>query len=328
MSDVKTAPFYPGIVSEVDQNAIRSSEMWPVVLALHYNTGGKLYVTEVTQQFIYFRTKSGAHIATIKKDKVNGEMSVHLSSDKLQRNSQRTNLVFSTNAKYLVGKLKPDNSNIESIVKCADHYDKQILPDVLSRLTSNFSSTYREPGTEARVEMQSEFQEYALRVLFNADSVDPDREKARILAEYYQKILESDEKKARYKKKYGEMFTPTKHLIIFIKGRDYYPKELFITGQLNTLSRTEDHEIKCNMTQELHMVNDLQTDPELMASLVYWKIMRESYKGPKIMCYDKEELLPAMHRHIDFEAGSMVGNSSDSNAYAIFLIHKTGEQGA
>lgn len=321
-SNMKLAPFYPGLISDQDQEKIRQSDLWPIILSLHFNTGGKIFVSDlqggITAGKIFMRTKQGANILGIKKDSSNGEVSIHLSADIILPKHYKNNLVFSVNPKYIVNKLKQDGEVIQKINQYINQVDIRILPETLTKLVQNFSRNIKESGTEVSVNMDVASQEYAVRALLEGDKLTTNPNIINDLKDWHAKIQAADIKKARYKKKYEGMFSPLKHLVIFINPH------LYITGQVKAVCRETDYKITCATPQELTLTNDLTTQPELMASLAFWKILREGRKGePKMPTIDSAGMLINNTSHIDQEAGSMVVGADE---FKIYLIHKTGEQ--
>lgn len=323
INNIKIAPFYPGLITDEDQDRIRGSDLWPIVLSLHFNTGGKIFVTDISEEAgrnrIFMRTSEGALILGIKKDAV-GEISIHLSIDILNRVLRKGDLIFSSNSKYITNKLKQGEDIREKILAHIKVTENKIIPDSLQKLINAFSSATKEAGTEVKVEMDNVYQEYALRALFAGDKLGIQPNNVSGLKEWYKKVQESDIKKIKYEKRYAEMFSPAKHIVIYVQP------DLYITGVLKTICREKDFKISCMILKDLTMTRDLKTQPELMASLTFWKVLRESRKD-KVSTLDKDGMLINNTSWIDYEAGSMVrGEISGSNACAIYLIHKTGEQ--
>lgn len=318
-SDIKTAPFYPGLISEEQQDTVRKSDLWPILLSLHFNTGGKIFITEVEDTRINLRTSQGTHVLGVKK--LREDISVHLSADIIWPVLYKQDLVSSNNPKYIVNKLKQDGDVIQRIKTHAEKLDKNLIPETIQKLVRGFAGQIKESGTEISFNMSEALQQYSLRALFEGDKLKLQPDQVNGLKTLYTKLQDSDNKKARYAQKYLEMFGPIKHLLIHMR-----PSGLNIVGTVKEIE--SDYKVKVVVSQDLRMIKNISDDPQLMASLAFWKILRESRKNHSYPTLGTDGMLINNTNLVDLEAGSMVnGEAQDNRAYGIYLIHKTGEVG-
>lgn len=323
---MKTAPFYPGLIKSEVQDEIRRSELWPVILSLHFNTGGKIYVAEVSfieevniNTIIHMRSINGTHVLQIRRNKNDKEIVITMAQDILNRNVHRRELLASTSTKYIANKLKVGMPNLETVKHHIEKYD--LLPNLLNKINLDFGRNVRESNSNLYVSLDTSTQEFVLRKFFGEqvynDDYQLDLEKA------YKEVQAVDAKRAAFNQKYKDMFNPEKHLLVYLAPTRDIPNHMFLVGKMKQMNM-DDSNLKCVVTDNLKLVNRIGENSELMASLAFWKLVREN-RGQKERTVDIEKFLTTFPQ-VDLEAGSMMLNADGGMDNFIYLVHRIGEQ--
>src|SRR5271166_1236597 len=198
MTDIRNAPFYPGMLEDAQKDQVRASVMWPIVLTLHFNTVGKIYVTDIEAEAdgyvreIFMRTQQGGHVLRIYKSKVDEEIYINLSYNMFDDNVYRHNLVFSKDPRYIIKSLGKDSENIKTINQHIITRD-QILPDVIQKLTQMFYHHVMPKDVYRNVDMSYESQETALRLLCGGQPrTEVDQDSLKKIMAWWGRIQEHD----------------------------------------------------------------------------------------------------------------------------------------
>jgi len=297
--------FYPGLVSDEDKAITKAHPAWPVVLALHYNTGQKIFVTEVGPE-IRMRTQEGGSVL-----KVDDKISISLGAYNFSAGYLKP-MIKSQDVKYVLAKLKPEGEIIGNIKDRIEGLDQRLIKNSLEYFLSLYKQkNYPDGEYKLNLYLYGEDAAEAIRAAF-----DPALKRSAELKEKFVKLDIWDKKLEIYNNLRSEFFYD-KNKYLIIKGQG-----VWIAGKFRML------EGDLLIKRDFKIYKTIDDFPDqLKGALAWWKIVREGAKDGREKLYyhewDPYHFFP-IGLTIDRDVGGM--HVMVNNNLPSFILDIPGEQ--
>jgi len=223
------AVFYPyGNILQASKDKMKQSDLWPLVLTLYYNSGGKLFATYWDQsgptiaKSVIMGTAAGVQAVYLKVTGGGSEKAYSILglSDSIRALPATDTVIESKSIRYIAQKLRDETKGAGLTVKqMIDDAELRKLPDVIDTLVRTYLDNYNKYSHED-MNLHRISQEWLLHILLGGKTmadVPTDYQNDILLT--WQRVEKQEKAFEKYLKDAAQMFDREKYFIARAGGQ-------------------------------------------------------------------------------------------------------------
>lgn len=277
---------------------VTKSELWPVILTVHYNSGGKLFVTYQLEGEgklrVYMGTIEGFQVCCIESNRTNKTINIYGMDNRIFPKANKDAIIESKNSRYISQKLRDTSDGAgKYLVSALEDAEKRLVPNLLHNIRNEY--VMRCPNNRDTLSPSYDQTALALKLLFEKQDEYSVTDYNR-LKDMYETVKQNEQNYAKYTEAALEMFAHEKYLIWRSGGGSLLLAQMNMTPMVRYVLGAEQPK-DWTFTLPFRMYSNLEHVPEpvksnLMASLAFCSVHRQGMVD-KCHHWDEQNLLPS-----------------------------------